>query len=133
MKVTHFDQAVINICERDSRIDKDAYDFLKDALDYASDQAQETGAPNNHVSASDLLAGIRDYALKQFGPMAATLFAEWNVTKCSDFGDMVFNLIDEGIFSKQESDNREDFIEIFDFKETFETPFLPKRKLEPKK
>ena len=61
--------------------------------------------------------------------MAATLLSEWNLTKCSDIGDMVFNLIEEGIFSKQESDKHSDFNEIYSFQEAFVDPFLPKTKM----
>lgn len=130
MQITHFDKAVEKICDTHPRIDKAAYYFLQDALNHASEKAQESGATNKHVSAEELLLGFKDFALQQFGPMASTLFAEWNLQQCSDIGDMVFNLIDEGIFSKQESDKREDFHNIYDFKEAFVVPFLPSSKAE---
>ena len=40
---------------------------------------------------------------------------------------MVFLLIAEGMFGKQDSDSREDFIEYFSFDDVFVTPFLPKK------
>jgi len=129
MRVSHFDHAVVNIYANDQRIEKEAYYLLRDALDYTCEQAQEKGDDNKHVSAIELLEGFRTYLLKQFGPMAATLLNEWNVTKCSDIGDMVFNLIEEGIFSRQESDQRSDFEEVYDFQEAFVHPFLPKTKI----
>jgi uncharacterized repeat protein (TIGR04138 family) len=129
MRVSHFDQAVKNICAKNSRIDKGAYDFLREALDYTSEKSKKEGTGSNHVSAAELLEGIKEFALKEFGPMAATLFQEWNVRYCADIGEMVFSLIDEGIFSKQESDRREDFCEIFDFQQAFVYPFLPKHKI----
>jgi len=128
MRVSHFEHAVEQIYARDPRIEKAAYYVLRDALDYTTEKAQEEGSVTRHVSAAELLEGFKDYCLKEFGPMAATLFEEWNLTQCSDIGEMVFALIGEGIFSKQDSDNREDFSEVFDFKTTFVTPFLPKRK-----
>jgi uncharacterized repeat protein (TIGR04138 family) len=36
---------------------------------------------------------------------------------------MVFSLIDTGIFGKSETDQREDFNDIFDFNEAFVQPF----------
>ena len=81
-----------------------------------------------HVSGPELLAGFRDFALQQFGPMASTLMNEWGVRKCQDVGDMVFHLIEEQVFGKQDSDRREDFSEAFDFEDALIAPFLPKRK-----
>ena len=39
---------------------------------------------------------------------------------------MVFNLIEEQVFGKQESDKKEDFSEVFDFEASLIIPFLPK-------
>lgn len=128
MRVSHFDQAVEQIYSRNQKIAKEAYYLLQDALDYTTEKSKEDGAASNHVSAAELLEGFKKYSLDQFGPMAATLFAEWNLTKCSDIGEMVFSLIDEGIFSKQDSDRPEDFVDLFDFAEVFVEPFLPKHK-----
>ena len=128
MRVSQFDKAVDDICERDPRISKSAFHFLRETMDYTSEQMKESGAENNHISAVDLLKGFKEYSLDHFGPMAYTVFTEWNLTKCSDIGDMVYGLIEENIFTKQESDSREDFAEIFTFQEAFVQPFLPKKK-----
>jgi uncharacterized repeat protein (TIGR04138 family) len=58
--------------------------------------------------------------------MASTLMEEWGVRRCQDVGDMVFLLIEEQVFGKQESDRREDFSGDFDFIESLVAPFLPK-------
>jgi uncharacterized repeat protein (TIGR04138 family) len=39
----------------------------------------------------------------------------------------VFQLIDEGMFGKQDSDSPEDFSEIFDLDDELVRPFLPKQ------
>ena len=57
--------------------------------------------------------------------MAFTLLREWGVHSCSDVGDMVFELIEEGMFGKQDSDTREDFADHYDFAEAFLLPYLP--------
>ena len=128
MKVSHFDHAVSNIYGKNTNIEKEAYYHLREALDYTCEQNEEKGDDNKHVSATELLQGFREFSLNQYGPMAATLFAEWNLKKCSDIGQMVFNLIEEGIFSKQESDKRSDFVEVYSFEEAFVQPFLPKKR-----
>ena len=57
--------------------------------------------------------------------MAFTLLRGWGVHTCSDAGDMVFELIEEGMFGKQDSDTREDFADHYDFAEAFLLPYLP--------
>ena len=129
MQQVHFEQALENIIKRDPRFTKDAYFFLKEALDRTVTQRQNNN-PNvaHHVTAQQLLEGFKDFALEEFGPMAATLLSEWGIHSSSDIGSMVFALIDEGVFGKQESDERSDFDKGFDFHQTFVSPYLPKSK-----
>lgn len=123
-----FEQSVVSIMKRDKRFDPHAYFFLKDALDFTLKRiADSNGGQARHVSGPELLAGYRDFALEQFGPMASTLMEEWCIRKCQDVGDMVFHLIEEQVFGKQESDCKEDFSEVFDFQESLISPFLPAR------
>ena len=132
MQAVQFEQSVVSILKRDSRFDPHAYFFLKDALDYTLKRiAEGNGGQARHVSGPELLAGFRDCALDQFGPMASTLMSEWGIRKCQDVGDMVFQLIEEQVFGKQDSDQREDFSEVFDFEESLTAPFLPTRNTKP--
>lgn len=128
MQPTQFMDAVQAVISRDTRYDVGAYYFLKDALDFTVKRAMEESqqGEHRHVSASELIHGFRDLALEEFGPMAATLMSEWGIKTCSDIGIMVFQLIEEGAFGKQDSDTEEDFSNIFNLIETLEQPFLPK-------
>lgn len=127
MEPIEFEQAVEDILRRDRRFDPQAYVFLKDALDFTLRRIMEgNGGRARHVSGQELLEGFRDHALNSFGPMALTLMTEWGVRKCGHVGDMVFALIDEGVFGRQESDQPEDFGEWFDFQESLAAPFLPR-------
>jgi uncharacterized repeat protein (TIGR04138 family) len=87
----------------------------------------EQKKPKNkgHVSGVELLEGIRDYALDRFGPMTLTLMNHWNIRKCRDFGDIVFNLVEHGILGRTENDTLEDFEGGYNFEEAFEQPFMP--------
>jgi uncharacterized repeat protein (TIGR04138 family) len=130
MQAVQFEQSVLSILKREKRFDAQAYFFLKDALDYTLKRiAENNEGQARHVSGKELLEGYRDLALDQFGPMASTLMREWGVRKCLDVGDMVFHLIEEQVFGKQDSDRREDFSEAFDFEESLIRPFLPQRKI----
>ena len=130
MQAMQFEQSVVSILKRDKRFDPHAYFFLKDALDFTLKRiAESNGGQARHVSGPELLAGCRDYALEQFGPMASTLMTEWSIRKCQDLGDMVFHLIEEQVFGKQDSDKKEDFSEVFDFQASLITPFVLTKRL----
>ncbi len=127
MQPIHFEESVVSILKRERRYDGQAYFFLKDALDFTLKRFMESsGGQGRHVSGRELLEGFRDYSLEQFGPMAATLMEEWGVRQCCDVGNMVFQMIEEQVFGKQESDKPEDFDEVFDFRRSLREPFLPK-------
>jgi uncharacterized repeat protein (TIGR04138 family) len=49
----------------------------------------------------------------------------WNVNKCKDFGEIVFNLVEHGILGRTENDSLDDFDGGYSFNDAFVTPFLP--------
>lgn len=127
MSGNNFGEVVASIRNKDTRFDKGAYFFVRQGLDHTIKQLKD--APeraSNHVTGPELLSGIREYALEQFGPMAFTLLDHWGVRRCEDFGDIVFNLVDAGVLGKTEHDKREDFAGGYDFQEAFLKPFQPK-------
>jgi len=129
-----FDEAVEQIRTRDTRYARDAYVFVREALDHTQRAVGKTGRPDGritHVTGQQLLTGIRDYALSLFGPMTLTVFDEWGIHECGDFGEIVFNMIDSGILAKTEKDSRADFQEGYPFDEAFRQPFLPASKRAP--
>lgn len=127
MQAAQFETAIDNIQRRDNRFDPQAYLFLKDALDFTLKRAAEDNdGQARHVSGKELVLGFRDLALQEFGPMATTLMTEWNVRETRHIGEMVFLLIEEQMFGKQDSDTLEDFEGVFDFDEAFISPFRPK-------
>jgi len=120
-----FSQAVQEICDLDPRFHPDSYHFLKDALDHTVKAIVEKEQKPRHVNGPELMYGFRDYAIQEFGPMTKPLLKEWGITKTRDVGDMVFNLIQVQVFSKEDGDSPSDFDRIYSFKEAFETPFQP--------
>jgi uncharacterized repeat protein (TIGR04138 family) len=128
MQKIGFAEALDSIVASDPRYHSDAYVFLRDALDYTTKQQKKArGASVRHVAGPELLEGVRQYALKEFGPMVVTVLSYWGVRTCEDVGNMVFNLIGAGIFGKTEEDSIDDFKNVFDFREAFVKPFEPDR------
>jgi uncharacterized repeat protein (TIGR04138 family) len=124
---------IINlICKDDARFDRKAYDFVRAGLDHTVKDLRKKDAGraerSRHVSGAELLEGLRVYALDQFGPLAKTVLNAWGVHRGSDFGEVVFNLIDYNVFSKTENDRREDFADTYDFEDAFVKPFQPAKK-----
>jgi uncharacterized repeat protein (TIGR04138 family) len=125
-----FNEIVNLICKEDARYDRKAYSFTREGLDYAVKELKKRDADRSrqslHISGAELLQGIRAYALDQYGPLALTVLTSWGITRCGDFGEIVFNLIEYNVFSKTENDRREDFGEVYTFEDAFVKPFLPK-------
>jgi uncharacterized repeat protein (TIGR04138 family) len=77
------------------------------------------------VGAAELLDGFRVHCLQEFGPMAITVLEYWGVRSSEDIGNMVFNLVQVGIFGKTDEDTLESFREGYDFADAFVLPFRP--------
>ena len=99
------------------------------ALDHTLKNLEKAKTKNKgHVSGSELLDGIRDYALDRFGPMTMTLMEHWNISKCRDFGEIVFMLVEYGILGRTDNDSIKDFENGYEFTDAFEVPFMPGNK-----
>jgi uncharacterized repeat protein (TIGR04138 family) len=121
---------IIQLLKRDPRYKIDAYQFVRDALAYAQEelgmgQASEAEATGSepHLTGQQLCEAIRRFALEQFGLLARVVLGNWGVRSTSDFGEIVYNLIDVGLMKKSETDRREDFDQVYDFEEAFERHF----------
>ena len=128
MQKIGFAEALESVVGSDPRYQRDGYIFLRDALDITTKQQKKVkGVSVRHVSGPELLDGVRQYALKEFGPMVMTVFDSWGIRCSEDIGHMVFNLIGAGVFGKTEQDSIEDFKNVYDFEEAFVKPFAPKK------
>ena len=131
MQDLEFSEIVGLIYKEDSRFDRKAYTFVRQALDHTVKELKrknpERTGKSQHVTGAELLLGIRAHALDQFGPLTKTVLNSWGITRCADFGDIVFNLIEYNVFSKTDNDRREDFSNLYDFDEAFVKPFAPVR------
>ena len=103
------------VLKKDARYQREAYNFTFEALEFTLKRIKE----KRHVSGQELLDGIREYALQQFGPLARMVFNKWGVRKTDDFGEIVFNLVNAGLMGKTEDDSKEDFKDRYDFADVF--------------
>lgn len=126
MQSVNFEEVLDQIVARDPRYSRDAYFFLREALDHTQKMAGRLKPGEvHHVTGQELLTGIQAYALEQFGPMTLTVFHAWGVRACEDFGEIVFNMVETSLLAKTESDRREDFRGGYKFEDAFLKPFQP--------
>ena len=125
---------IAKLLKKDRRYKVDAYIFVFEALNYAqkvlgmgAQRSPEEEEPEprgtaatdrraeRHLTGQQLCEAIRQYALEQYGYMAKCVLNSWGVHRTSDFGNIVFNLIDIKQMKKTRHDRREDFDDVFDF------------------
>jgi uncharacterized repeat protein (TIGR04138 family) len=129
--MTTFHTGIAEVVRRDPRYVYEAYEFVFEALTYTLKRLQrlprpkpgEEPGPQHHVGGRELLDGIRDYALVQFGLMARTVFRLWGINRTDDFGEIVFNLVEANLMSKTDQDSRADFHDIFNLDEALTQGF----------
>ena len=130
MKESQYQQKLAEILEKDQRYAADAYMFVAEAVSYTTKRGKtDSPAADNgkgrHISGGELLDGIRAYALEQFGPLALDVFLDWGVDRTEDFGNIVFNLVENGLLGASDEDSVDDFKDGYDFRKAFLQPFLP--------
>jgi len=104
------------VADRDGRYTKEAFWFVRDGVHHAvRSRAERSG----HVTAHELLETLRILALERYGANAREQLRSWGVTRCEDFGEIVFALIDNGVFGKRPEDRKEDFENGYDFATAF--------------
>ena len=130
MQPIQLEQAISEIIQKETRFEPGAYFLVREALDFTVDRlAMEDGGEKRHVTGPELLEGFREFTLKEYGPMSATLLDDWGLQKCEDVGRIVFLFIENGVFGKQDSDTIEDFSNIYEFETAFSEPFLPRKQV----
>ena len=104
---------------REPRFHEHAYLFVLSSLEYCQTKLPE----RRHLSGRELTDGCRGLAIDRYGLLARTVLGYWGVTTTSDFGDIVFTLVELGLLQSQASDTREEFADVFDFEAAFDRDY----------
>lgn len=112
-----------------TRYPLDAFVFVQRGLDYTVKRQHgelpddhdfdDDDQPSRHVTGKILCEGLRDFALQQYGLLAGTVLRRWRVTRCEDFGHIVFAMVEAGMMHKTDEDSIEDFQDLFAFRDAF--------------
>ena len=127
-------RSIRQLLEEDTRYTLEAYQFVREALAYANDvlqmsgeetmdETEETAEVEHHLSGQQLCEAIRQYAVEQYGYMTQVVLKSWGITCTSDFGEIVYNLINIKMMKKSPHDRREDFDDVYDFDQAFREDF----------
>jgi uncharacterized repeat protein (TIGR04138 family) len=121
--MTMYFPKLAEIVRKDPRYAYEAYQFVQEALEYTQKklgrraEEGEAAEAQHHVRGWELVDGIRELALREFGFMARTVFRMWGIERTDDFGEIVFNLVESNLMSKTDDDDRKDFHNVFDLDE----------------
>lgn len=102
---SEFDRKVAPLLNREPRYSKDAYAFVAEAVSFSVANLPVRG----HVSASELLDGIRAFAHSKFGAVSREVLISWGLEKEDDVGNVVYLLISVDLLSESEDDSQEEF------------------------
>ena len=131
--MTENQHPIFELLDQDKRYKLEAYQFVRDALSFAQEvlglgksQPQDDPPPleseslvEPHLTGQQLCEAVRQYSIEQFGYMAQMVLNNWGIRATGDVGEIVYNLIGIGLMKKSDTDCREDFENVFDFKQAF--------------
>jgi uncharacterized repeat protein (TIGR04138 family) len=117
-----FEKVIETLVERYPQYTEEAYEFMRARMDAAADRfCKDDKSP--HLSARELYLGACAYALEEYGPLAARVLEFWGIKSSRDFGNIVYNLIEVGVFGKQKGDSPEQFDTLPDLQQVLNTPY----------
>ncbi len=117
-----FESVIENIMKKHDEYAPDAYEFLRQAMDTAA-QRFNKDEKNRHLSAEELYLGVCAQALEEYGPLARAVLQHWGIRESRDVGHIVYNLIEAGVFGKQEDDSLEQFYRLPKLAHLLDTPY----------
>lgn len=129
MRDEKFTNTVERIVDKDPRFSVEAYAFISDAVLYTTHKIEsDSPAKQHHITGKELLDGIKDFAMQQFGPIAPAVLRHWGLNDSMAIGHVVFNMVNNQLLGKSQKDTIDDFKHGFDFDMEFSKPFLPENK-----
>ncbi len=109
------------VARAQGRYSVQAYLFVFEALEFTLNRVGQ----RRHITGQELLSGLREFALNNFGRLGRAVFNQWGITETRDFGRIVFALVEAGLMSKTATDSLDDFADGFDFAQVFEDKYTP--------
>ena len=112
-------EQIDEIAQRDRRYPADAYVLVFEGLECALARI----SARRHVTPDELVLGVREAALNQWGLLARAVLESWSICETGAVGDLVFNLIKHGLLEAGEDDTPEQFVGVFSYDDGFHDGF----------
>ena len=100
-----FEIKIRNLAANDPRYHIEAYRFITDSVSFTVERLSE----HRHVTAQELMQGMRDFAVREYGVLAEEVVRSWGIHTASDAGNLVYLLIGAELLSASPGDKRSDF------------------------
>jgi len=113
------ERSIEELARQDRRYPPAAYMLVFEGLESALAKLPA----RRHVTPQELVEGVRDAAVTQWGLMARTVLESWNIRTTGEIGDLVFNLIERKLLVAGAEDSRTQFEDLFDFADGFDRAF----------
>jgi uncharacterized repeat protein (TIGR04138 family) len=113
------DEVLDQLQERNPRFHARCYGFVMLALQSVIQSLDEP----RHISGRELTEGVRELAIGRYGLLAKAVLEHWGIHGTEDVGRVVFAMVEQGLLVKEDDDRPEDFADLFDFEEAFETDY----------
>lgn len=126
MTPTSYEQEIERIVREDPRYRAAAYHFVAESVAYTARRRGGQSEPRDkprHIRGKELLEGIREFAIDQYGPLALDVLEDWGLRRTEDIGNVVFHLVEHNLLGASEDDSPDDFADGFDFRQAFLRPF----------
>lgn len=120
-------EQIDEIAARDRRYPAEAYVLVFEGLECAL--ARMTA--RRHVTPAELVEGVREAALSNWGLLARAVLESWNIQDTGAIGDLVFNLIRRGLLEAGEDDTPAQFQGVFSFDDGFDLAFEKSLEADP--
>ena len=113
MAQQEFQKRLAPLLAREKKYKLESYIFISEAVNYAVTSLKE----RRHVSASELLTSLRDYAFREYGVISSQVLKDLGIDDAADVGKLVYLMIEVGLLSSSPEDSPDDFKINFKFYE----------------
>ena len=114
------ERSIEELARQDGRFPPAAYMLVFEGLECALAKLPA----RRHVTPRELVEGVRDVALRDWGLLAGTVLESWNVRTSGEIGDLVFNLIAKKLLVAGAEDDRAQFEDACDLHGGLDRAFL---------
>jgi len=122
-------KTLAQLADDNGRYPLEAFGFVREGLSFTVHRihgdVSKKEEKSCHVSGAQLAWGLRDFAVRRYGLLARAVLAHWRITRTSDFGRIVFAMVEAKMMQKTDRDEIHDFDEVYDFAAAFEPPARP--------